>query len=132
MVLDTNIVSAIIDPDDALHAVAMQAVLRWEGMGGSFAVSSVTWAELRVGALRRGQAGEEVLAAFRTAALDEVLAVTEPVAAAAARLRANDLGLRLPDALIAATAQVAGAGVLLSADQKLAKALPGVVELVAP
>ncbi|WP_067169197.1 hypothetical protein [Microtetraspora niveoalba] len=47
---------------------------------------------------------------------------------AAARLRAGDLALRMPDALIIATARGAGARALLSADRKFPGAAPDLVE----
>ncbi|WP_285708707.1 PIN domain-containing protein [Microtetraspora sp. NBRC 16547] len=130
--LDTNVISGLLDPDDALHRDALDAVRRWEGRAASFAVSVITWSELRVGALRRGAEAEKALDRFRAAAIDRVLPVDEPTADGAARLRAGDLTLRMPDALIIATAREVGADALLTADRKFPGVAPGLVELIRP
>ncbi|MEU9884428.1 PIN domain-containing protein [Sphaerisporangium sp. NPDC051011] len=54
------------------------------------------------------------------------------MAECAAALRARDLTVRIPDALIIATAREAGADALLTADQKLYAIAPDLVELVRP
>ncbi|GII83598.1 hypothetical protein Ssi03_15880 [Sphaerisporangium siamense] len=130
VMLDTNIVAGLLDPGDALHEGALDAVRRWEGRAASFAISVITWSELRVGAVRRGPMAEKALAEFRSAAVDRIVAVDEAVAESAALLRARDLTLRMPDALIIATAREAGAEALLSGDQKFLGAAPDLVELV--
>lgn len=79
------------------------------------ALSTITLAEVLVGPLRQGQDAlarryERALAGF------EVLPVTAEVAATAARLRATS-GLRLPDALQAATTIECGAVALVTHDR---------------
>jgi predicted nucleic acid-binding protein len=130
--LDTNIVSSLLNPDDALHACALSAVRRWEDQAGSFTISVIAWSELRVGAIRKGARAQEALAEFRAAVIDEVHPVTESISEAAAQLRATDLTIRVPDALIISTAREVGAGALLTADKKFQKIAPDVVELVGP
>lgn len=51
---DTNVVVALLSRTDALYNVAMRAAEEWEARGARTAISTVTWAELRTGALRRG------------------------------------------------------------------------------
>ncbi|MFC4586856.1 type II toxin-antitoxin system VapC family toxin [Sphaerisporangium corydalis] len=132
VLLDTNIISSLLDPDDTLHLDALAAVRRWEGEAASFAISVITWSELRVGAVRRGPGAEKALAEFRDSAIDRILAVDEVTAEAAARLRARDLTVRMPDALIVASAREGGADVLLTADRKFPGIAPDLVELLRP
>ncbi|MEU8194282.1 PIN domain-containing protein [Microbispora amethystogenes] len=132
VMLDTNIVSGLLDPGDALHADAGEAAEAWEARGASFAISLITWSECRVGAIRKGPAAESALRRFREAALDDVLLPSEAIGEAAAQIRAGDLAVRVPDALILATAHERRATALLTADKKLAKISPGLVELIRP
>jgi predicted nucleic acid-binding protein len=132
VMLDTNVVSSLLDPGDALHSQALGVVQDWEGEGCSFAISAIVWSELRVGAIRRGLEAEKALTEFRAEVLDEIHQVEERTADAAARLRARDLTLRVPDALIVATAQEARAAALITADKKLHRIAPDLVELVLP
>ncbi|MDP9842440.1 type II toxin-antitoxin system VapC family toxin [Streptosporangium lutulentum] len=132
VILDTNIISSLLNPDDALHLDAFAAVRRWEDQAASFAISVITWSELRVGAVRRGAEAEKALAEFRTAALDRIVGVDEATAESAAQLRAGDLTVRMPDALIIATAREVGAAALLTADRKFPGVAPELVELVRP
>ncbi len=132
VMLDTNVISGLLDPDNALHLGALDAVGRWEDQAASFAISVITWSELRVGALRKGVEAEKALAEFRAAAIDRIVAVDETTAQSAAQLRAGDLTVRIPDALIIATAREAGADVLLTADRKFPGIAPELVELVCP
>jgi predicted nucleic acid-binding protein len=130
VMLDTNIVTGLLNPNDALHAHALDAVRRWETQAGTFTLSVIAWSELRVGALRKGAEAEKALAAFRSSAIDEIVLVNETTANSAARLRAQDLTIRIPDALIISSARESGADVLLSADRKFCKVAPDIVELV--
>lgn len=81
----------------------------------------MSWAELRTGALRRGPDAERALAAFCHAAVDEIVPVSIEIAEIAARYRAADLSVRMPDALVIATGQHIGADAVLTGDQRLAK-----------
>ncbi|MEV7966236.1 type II toxin-antitoxin system VapC family toxin [Sphaerisporangium sp. NPDC088356] len=132
VMLDTNVISGLLDPDDALHLRALDAVRRWEDQAASFAISVITWSELRVGAVRKGVEAEKALAEFRAAAIDRIVGVDEAMAESAAVLRAADLTVRVPDALIIATAREAGADALLTADRKFPAIAPELVELVRP
>jgi predicted nucleic acid-binding protein len=132
VMLDTNVVSGLLNPYDALHGCAAEAVHAWEARGASFVISLITWSELLVGVMRKGPAAESALRKFREAAIDDVLAPSQPIAEAAARIRAADLTVRVPDAFIMATARELEATALLSADRKLAKIDPDLVELVLP
>lgn len=130
--LDTNVIAGLLDPDDALHGHARDAVRRWEGKAASFAISVITWSELRVGAVRKGAVAERMLEAFRTAVIDRIVEVDETTAESAALLRAADLTIRVPDALIIATARAVRADALLTADRKFPAVAPELVELLRP
>jgi predicted nucleic acid-binding protein len=83
------------------------------------AVSCVSVAEVLTGPLKQGQDAlakryEKALAGF------EIIPVTVEVAVTAARLRAGT-GLRLPDALQAATALEIGAAALVTHDRDFSK-----------
>ncbi|MEO7391572.1 MAG: type II toxin-antitoxin system VapC family toxin [Ramlibacter sp.] len=82
-------------------------------------ISTITVAELLVGPLKQGQDAlakryEKALAAF------EVFPVSVEIAVTAARLRATT-GLRLPDAIQAATALEAGAAALVTHDRDFSR-----------
>ncbi|MFC7381235.1 type II toxin-antitoxin system VapC family toxin [Sphaerisporangium rhizosphaerae] len=132
VMLDTNIISGLLDPDDALNLNARDAVRRWEDQAASFAISVVTWSELRVGVIRKGAAAEKALAAFCSAVIDQVMPVDEATAERAAAIRSADLTIRVPDALIIAGAHEIGADALLTADRKFPRIAPDLVELVCP
>ena len=83
------------------------------------AVSTISLAELLVGPLKQGQDAlakryEKALGAF------ELVPVSVEISSTAARLRANS-GLRLPDALQAATALEIGAIALVTHDRDFTK-----------
>ena len=83
------------------------------------AVSTVSVAELLVGPFKEGKDAlakryEKALANF------ELIAVSSEIAVTAARLRAST-GLRLPDALQAATALESGAAALVTHDRDFSK-----------
>jgi predicted nucleic acid-binding protein len=132
IVCDTNIVVGLLSRTDALHSAAVQAAGDWEARAARVAISAVTWPELRTGALRQGPAAEGALTAFREAAVDDIVPVDEHIAEIAARSRAIDLSLRMPDALILATGRHIGAAAVLTADKRLARAAPQLAQLVVP
>ncbi|MGC5015507.1 type II toxin-antitoxin system VapC family toxin [Streptosporangium sp. DT93] len=130
--LDTNVIVGLLDPDDVLHGRACEAVRRWDDKAASFAISVITWGELRVGVVRKGVAAERTLETFRVAVIDRIVGVDEATAESAALLRATDLTIRVPDALIIATAREMRADALLTADRKFPGIAPELVELLRP
>ncbi|HVQ89617.1 MAG TPA: type II toxin-antitoxin system VapC family toxin [Mycobacteriales bacterium] len=130
VVLDTNIVVALLSSTDTLHGVARVAVEEREADGATFELSAVSWAELLTGALRRGPAAVDALEAFVSASIDDVVPVDMAVAAQAAALRAKDLTLRMPDALVLATGHRPGVDAVLTGDKRLAKHASDLVEVI--
>lgn len=117
--LDTSAVVGFLDADDALHPVARSAVLGALRDGERLGVSIITWAEALAG-VRLGHQDERVLRAFRLDLALEVVALDEPTAERAADLRVA--GLRLPDALVVASAERAGATRIVTGDRRWASA----------
>jgi predicted nucleic acid-binding protein len=110
--LDSSVVIAALNRDDALHPRASEAVISARGRH-ALAISALTYAEILIGALRVGAEAVEVVERF--VAQTRVLEVTPEVARTAAELRARR-GLRLPDAVIVATGMRHRADVVLTGD----------------
>ena len=111
--LDTSIVIAALNRDDALHEVASQAV-RAERDRSTLAISALTYAELLVGPLRAGGRALEVVEHF--AAQVRIIDLSPEIARRAAEERVAR-GLKLPDAVIVATGLL-HAAVILTADAR--------------
>jgi predicted nucleic acid-binding protein len=101
--LDSNTVIGFLDSGDALHGAA-DSTIRELLREHRLVVSVVTYAEVLTGA-RLGHHDEDLVAGFFTYLISEVLSVDLTVADIAARLRAGQKALRMPDALILATAE---------------------------
>jgi predicted nucleic acid-binding protein len=102
VVLDSDAVVGFLDRGDALHDAADAAIrdlLRRQRL----LVSVVTYAEVLTGA-RLGHHEEDRVAGFFAQLVSEVVPVDVPVAETAAGFRAQLKSLRMPDALIFATA----------------------------
>ena len=112
--LDTSIVIAALNRDDALHRAAGQA-LRAERDRHALAISALSYAEILVGPLRAGGRAVEVVEMF--AAQVRIADLSPDIARRAAELRASR-GLKLPDAVIVATGLRLEASVILTADAR--------------
>ncbi len=117
-VLDAGVVIAILDADDAHHGAASAALVAARDRGDGFALPASAYAEILVRPAARGAA----IVARVDAALDTlpvvVAAADRAVARRAATLRARHAGLRLPDALVIATAIELDADHLLTTDRR--------------
>lgn len=120
VVLDSSVVVGFLDRSDHLHAAADEAVrdlLERERL----VVSVVTYAEVLSGA-RLGHHEENRVAGFFAELVSHILPVDAAIADCAAGLRARATALRMPDALIAATAELdPEVDLLLSGDRRLAR-----------
>ena len=105
VVLDSDAVVGFIDRSDALHRAADQAIRDLIG-SHQLLVSTVTYAEVLTGA-HLGRHDEEQVRGFFFELTAEILSVDVEIAERAADLRARHKSLRMPDALILATADVA-------------------------
>ncbi len=103
VVLDSDAVVGFLDRDDALHGAADAAIRRF-APDRRLLASAVTYAEVLTGA-RLGHHDERQVRGFFAELVAEILPVTMAVADAAATLRSRCKSLRMPDALILATAE---------------------------
>jgi predicted nucleic acid-binding protein len=112
--LDTSIVIAALNRDDALHAAASRAVLDHR-QRHALAISVVTYAEMLVGPLLAGAGAMRTVERF--AAETRILDLRPEVARAAAELRARRK-LGLADAIVVATGLHNGVDVILTGDER--------------
>jgi predicted nucleic acid-binding protein len=120
VVLDSDVVFGFLDRQDAFHDAA-DAAVREFAREQRLTVSVVTYAEVLTGA-RLGHHNEDDVAGFFRGLLSAVLPVDIAVADAAAGLRSRFKSLRMPDALILATAETdPDVDLIVTGDQQLTK-----------
>jgi predicted nucleic acid-binding protein len=120
VVLDSGVVVGFLDRQDALHGAA-DAAVRELVRGQRMLASVVTYAEVLTGA-RLGHHNEDDVAGFFAGLLSVVLPVDVAVAEKAADLRSRFKALRMPDALILATAETnSDVDLIVTGDQQLPK-----------
>jgi predicted nucleic acid-binding protein len=127
IVLDASVLVALLDPADARHEWMTAALRRYAG--DDLRVPASAYAESLTGPAAAGRLND-AKRAIRSLVV-EIVPLTEYVAEEAAQLRAQHPGLRLPDALVVATASVLDADVLLTADERW-RDLTSAVEVVTP
>jgi predicted nucleic acid-binding protein len=120
VVLDSGVVVGFLDRQDALHEAA-DAAVRDLVRGQRLLASVVTYAEVLTGA-RLGHHNEGDVEGFFGALISAVLPVDVAVADKAADLRSRFKSLRMPDALILATAETgADVDLIVTGDRQLTK-----------
>ena len=125
VVLDSDAVVGFLDGKDALHDAA-DAAIRDLVHKQRLLVSVVTYAEVLTGA-RLGHHDEGQVRGFFAHLVSEVLPVDTTVADEAAELRSRLKSLRMPDALILATAETSQeVDLIVTGDAKASK-VPGLV-----
>lgn len=102
--LDSSTIAAFLQRGDLLHAAADGAV-REAARRGSIAVSAITVAEVLTG-VHRGHHDDALVQRFFRRGVPTHYPVDDDVATGAAALRGRVRSLRLPDALILATADL--------------------------
>lgn len=129
-VLDAGVVIAILDASDVHHAAAAEAVTSARQRGDTLVLPASAYAECLVSPYRRGIEAVAVVDSFVDALPARVEPASRTIASAAAELRARHAGaLRLPNALVIATALVVGADRVTTTDAGW-PALPVPVEVV--
>lgn len=117
IVLDAGPVIGVLDSADAHHAAAVAAIEQAEASGNRLTIPASAYAECLVSPSRRGSAAVRTVDAYLDSLSAEVQPITRQIARAAARLRArHGRRLRLPDALVLATASVLKADMVLTTD----------------
>jgi predicted nucleic acid-binding protein len=118
-------VIGFLDADDAHHQKARMVLKGTLSEGDSVAIAASAFAECLVGPAGRGDAAIQTVRSLVDRFPIEVVPLDVDIATTAARLRAAHRGLRLPDALVIATAIESAADQLVTTDRKwpTAKAL---------
>jgi len=130
-VLDAGVVIAVLDAGDAHHAVAVRSLADALDRGDELVVPASAYAECLVAPNRHGPTAVAMVDRFLDALPARVEPATRRIGATAAALRSeHGPGLRLPDALVIATAMVLGADRLLTTDPRWPD-LPVSVEVLA-
>lgn len=116
--LDAGVVIAFLDADDAHHHAAAGALSASLRGGHRLAMAASAFAECLVGPSHRGErAVATVRDLFERLPID-VVDLDDATAHRAAALRAKHASLRLPDALVLATAAVSSADELVTTDRR--------------
>ncbi len=114
IVLDASVVIAHLDPDDALHAPATNALLAHAD--DDLRLPASAYAEALVDPARKGRV-EEARGALASLQL-QIVPIDGPLAERAATWRARERRLRLPDALVLACGELLEADAILTADRR--------------
>jgi predicted nucleic acid-binding protein len=120
-VLDASVLVGVPSATDAHHDAAVEWLRRCEKDADGLLLPTSALAEILVGAHRRGAADVDRIDRLVSSGLVKPVPITDTVAREAARLRADDLRLGLPDALVIATGRVAGAAEIVTADRRWAR-----------
>lgn len=129
-VLDAGVIIAILDASDVHHQAALAGVTSAVDRGDELVLPASAYAEVLVAPHRRGRQAVATVEAFVDALPTRVEPATRAIAAIAAELRAqHGPKLRLPDALVVATALGLGAERVLTTDARWPK-LPVTVEVI--
>lgn len=116
--LDAGVVIGLLDADDAHHQPAAEALSAALRSGDRLAMAASAFAECLVGPSRRGdRAVATVSDLFERLPID-IVGLDAATARRAAALRAKHAALRLPDALVLATACERSADRLITTDRR--------------
>jgi predicted nucleic acid-binding protein len=123
--LDAGVIIGFLDRNDVHHDAAREVLADALHAGDRLAMASSAFAECLVGPARRGDTEIQIVRELVDRVPISIIPLDVAIATAAARLRAAHPSLRLPDALVIATAIENGADELVTTDRKwpTAKAL---------
>ena len=123
--LDAGVIIGYLDRNDVHHEAAREMLADALHAGDRLAMASSAFAECLVGPARRGDAEIQIVRELVDRVPISILPLDVRIATTAARLRATHPSLRLPDALVIATAIEDHADALVTTDRKwpTAKAL---------
>lgn len=122
LILDAGVLVGLLDTADAHHAAAVDEVEAADRAGTPLLAPASAYSEALVSFARAGRVADarEAIAAMGIA----VTPLTPTIAEHSAELRARHGRLRLPDAIVLATARDLGAA-LLTYDDRLARVAAG-------
>jgi predicted nucleic acid-binding protein len=130
-VLDAGTIIGVLDANDPHHEAAKATLTAALGRGDALAVPASAYAECLVGPARRGRDAIHRVDAFLADLPAEVEPISRQVAVRAAQLRArHGAKLRLPDALVLATALHRGAERVITTDRGWPRRLGVAVDLL--
>lgn len=122
IVLDAGVVIALLERHDVHHAAARQAVASARDQGDQLFLSAATYSEILVHPAGQGAAAIAAVDGIIDALPSTIVPIDRTIAAAAAGLRArHGGGLRLPDAMVLATAEVIAADRVITTDARLTR-----------
>jgi predicted nucleic acid-binding protein len=116
--IDAGVLIGFLDAGDAHHdaaRIALEGVLR---AGDRIEMAASAFAECLVGPARRGADGVDIVRALVERVPIVIVPLDEEIAVGAAVVRAAHPKLRLPDALVVATAGERGADQLITTDRR--------------
>jgi len=132
-VLDAGVLIGVLDADDPHHESAVAALRRLIDSGAELVVPASVYAEILVGPFRRNEDAAVEVETFLSDIGVRIEPVTPQISRSAARLRAAyGSKLRLPDALVIATAETLRADRVLTTDTRWPRRAPVEVEIVRP
>jgi len=117
-VVDAGVIIGFLDEADAHHRAARGALAAAVERADRLVLPASGYAESLVGPARRGPDAVATVDRFLTRLPIEIVPLGPEVAAAAASLRARHRSVKLPDALIIATAIVLDADRVLTTDRR--------------
>ncbi len=119
IVIDAGVLIGFMDATDAHHAAARRMLAAASTGGDTVALPASAYAEALVGPARRGATESAQVQAFIERFPIRIVSLDPAIALAAAGLRArHGQRMRLPDALVVATAIVMDADLLVTTDRK--------------
>ena len=116
--LDAGVIIGFLDALDAHHQTSRQALADALRHGDHLALASSALAEFLVGPARRGEAAVQAVRTFLDRLPISIIPLDIDIATTAAKLRAAHRALRLPDALVIATAIEQKADHLITTNRK--------------
>lgn len=118
-ILDAGVVIGFLERGDIHHAAAREAMEQARAAGDRTVIAASAYSEVLVGAVRGGEDAVATVERFVAAFPIEVVDIDSIIALDAARLRAeHGPRLRLPGALVVATARVHKAQLLVTTDHR--------------
>ncbi len=116
--VDAGVIIAFLDGDDVHHDAARSALSNALDSAERISIAASALAECLVGPARRGTKEVELVRRAIDRLPVSVVHLDEEIATQAAVLRARHRSLRLPDALVIATAEYSSADHLITTDRK--------------
>jgi predicted nucleic acid-binding protein len=128
--LDAGVIIGFLDGDDSHHDTARAALSSSLKQGDQLFIAASALAECLVGPARRSAKAVELVRTAVHRLPVSVVDLDEEIATQAAILRARHRTLKLPDALVIATAATSGADQLITTDRKCPSAKAMKLDLV--